>query len=198
MEDILKAFRDSPYSRLPVYHETIDHITGILHEQDFMMLMHQGKTSITEAVKPAIFVPETMKISLLLRMFQREKTHMAIVLDEFGGTTGLVTMEDILEELVGEIYDEHDNSLEEFRWMDDDTCFVGSNVGLDDLFEELHFEKDPDSYDSNTVSGWIMEELGRLPREGDEFTFEGWNVLVTRMEERRVMEVCVHRLAKEE
>lgn len=160
-----------------------------------MLLLHEGRTSVEEAIKPPLFVPESMKISNLLRTFQKENTHMAIVLDEFGGTTGIVTMEDILEELVGEIYDEHDDKQENFRWMDTETCFVSSGADLDDVFEELHFEKDPDSYDSNTISGWIMEELGRLPKEGDSFAFEGCKVLVTKMEERRVTEICVHREA---
>lgn len=198
MEEMLQAFRENPYSRLPVYRETVDNIIGILHEQDFMLLLHEGKTSVEEAIKPPLFVPESMKISNLLRTFQKENTHMAIVLDEFGGTTGIVTMEDILEELVGEIYDEHDDKQENFRWMDTETCFVSSGADLDDVFEELHFEKDPDSYDSNTISGWIMEELGRLPKEGDSFAFEGCKVLVTKMEERRVTEICVHREAAQE
>ena len=193
MEEILATFRNNPYSRLPVYEETIDNIIGVLHEQDFMMMLQEEKKSIQGVIQPAMFVPESMKISVLLRRFQKENTHMAIVLDEFGGTTGIVTMEDILEELVGEIYDEHDQHEEDFRWVEEDTCFVNGNVDLEDLFETLHFEKDPDSYDANTIGGWVMEELGRLPSEGDQFTFEGYNVLVTKMEERRVTEICIHR-----
>lgn len=199
IEEILEAFRDHPYSRLPVYRETVDNIVGILHEQDFMMMLHEGKQSIMDAVQPALFVQESMKISDLLRVLQKDNVHMAIVLDEFGGTTGIVTMEDILEELVGEIYDEHDTKEENlFNWVDENTCIVNGNADLDDLFEEMKFQEDPDAYESNTISGWVMEKLDRLPQEGDSFAFENYNVQVTKMEERRVMEIRIQRKSEKE
>lgn len=199
IEEILEAFRDHPYSRLPVYRETVDNIVGILHEQDFMMMLHEGKQSIMDAVQPALFVQESMKISDLLRVLQKDNVHMAIVLDEFGGTTGIVTMEDILEELVGEIYDEHDTKEENlFNWVDENTCIVNGNADLDDLFEEMKFQEDPDAYESNTISGWVMEKLDRLPQEGDSFAFENYDVQVTKMEERRVMEIRIQRKSKKE
>ena len=199
IEEILEAFRDHPYSRLPVYRETVDNIVGILHEQDFMMMLHEGKQSIMDAVQPALFVQESMKISDLLRILQKDNVHMAIVLDEFGGTTGIVTMEDILEELVGEIYDEHDTKEENlFNWVDENTCIVNGNADLDDLFEEMKFQEDPDAYESNTISGWVMEKLDRLPQEGDSFVFENYDVQVTKMEERRVMEIRIQRKSEKE
>lgn len=199
IEEILEAFRDHPYSRLPVYRETVDNIVGILHEQDFMMMLHEGKQSIMDAVQPALFVQESMKISDLLRVLQKDNVHMAIVLDEFGGTTGIVTMEDILEELVGEIYDEHDTKEENlFNWVDENTCIVNGNADLDDLFEEMKFQEDPDAYESNTISGWVMEKLDRLPQEGDSFAFENYDVQVTKMEERRVMEIRIQRKSEKE
>ncbi len=199
IEEILEAFRDHPYSRLPVYRETVDNIVGILHEQDFMMMLHEGKQSIMDAVQPALFVQESMKISDLLRVLQKDNVHMAIVLDEFGGTTGIVTMEDILEELVGEIYDEHDTKEENlFNWVDENTCIVNGNADLDDLFEEMKFQEDPDAYESNTISGWVMEKLDRLPQEGDSFVFENYDVQVTKMEERRVMEIRIQRKSEKE
>ena len=199
IEEILEAFRDHPYSRLPVYRETVDNIVGILHEQDFMMMLHEGKQSIMDAVQPALFVQESVKISDLLRVLQKDNVHMAIVLDEFGGTTGIVTMEDILEELVGEIYDEHDTKEENlFNWVDENTCIVNGNADLDDLFEEMKFQEDPDAYESNTISGWVMEKLDRLPQEGDSFAFENYDVQVTKMEERRVMEIRIQRKSEKE
>lgn len=199
IEEILEAFRDHPYSRLPVYRETVDNIVGILHEQDFMMMLHEGKQSIMDAVQPALFVQESMKISDLLRVLQKDNVHMAIVLDEFGGTTGIVTMEDILEELVGEIYDEHDTKEENlFNWVDENTCIVNGNADLDDLFEEMKFQEDPDAYESNTISGWVMEKLDRLPQEGDSFAFENYDVQVIKMEERRVMEIRIQRKSEKE
>lgn len=199
IEEILEAFRDHPYSRLPVYRETVDNIVGILHEQDFMMMLHEGKQSIMDAVQPALFVQESMKISDLLRVLQKDNVHMAIVLDEFGGTTGIVTMEDILEELVGEIYDEHDTKEENlFNWVDENTCIVNGNADLDDLFEKMKFQEDPDAYESNTISGWVMEKLDRLPQEGDSFAFENYDVQVIKMEERRVMEIRIQRKSEKE
>ena len=164
-----------------------------------MMMLHEGKQSIMDAVQPALFVQESMKISDLLRVLQKDNVHMAIVLDEFGGTTGIVTMEDILEELVGEIYDEHDTKEENlFNWVDENTCIVNGNADLDDLFEEMKFQEDPDAYESNTISGWVMEKLDRLPQEGDSFAFENYDVQVTKMEERRVMEIRIQRKSEKE
>ncbi|MFQ9799393.1 MAG: transporter associated domain-containing protein [Clostridia bacterium] len=145
----------------------------VLHEKDFMAFLNKGGMDYHSVIQQVLFIPENMKISNLLRSLQKSKTHLAVVVDEFGGTAGIVTMEDILEELVGEIWDEHDEVVETFQKLDEVTTLVNCSADLDDLFEVLDIKQDPDSFDSATVSGWVMEELDRLPEEGDSFAFEG-------------------------
>jgi len=193
MEEIQSLFIDHGFSRLPVYVDNIDNIVGILHEKDFFILQSNGHKDIRDYIKPPLCVPDHMKITSVMRSLQEAKTHLAVVVDEFGGTVGVVTLEDVLEELVGEIWDEHDKVVENIRKIDDHTCFASSNTGIDELFEFLKITKDPDDYKSNTVGGWVMEELGKLPDEGDSFVFEDWLVSITLVDERRVLEVSLQK-----
>lgn len=190
-EEIKEVFLNNGLSRLPVYKDTIDHIIGVLHEKDFMAFLNKGGTDYHSVIQQVLFIPENMKISNLLRSLQKSKTHLAVVVDEFGGTAGIVTMEDILEELVGEIWDEHDEVVETFQKLDEVTTLVNCSADLDDLFEVLDIKQDPDSFDSTTVSGWVMEELDRLPEEGDSFAFEGYQVTVMKVDDRRVAQIKV-------
>ncbi len=190
-EEIKEVFLNNGLSRLPVYKDTIDHIIGVLHEKDFMAFLNKGGTDYHSVIQQVLFIPENMKISNLLRSLQKSKTHLAVVVDEFGGTAGIVTMEDILEELVGEIWDEHDEVIETFQKLDEVTTLVNCSADLDDLFEVLDIKQDPDSFDSTTVSGWVMEELDRLPEEGDSFAFEGYQVTVMKVDDRRVAQIKV-------
>ena len=140
-----------------------------------------------------LYTTGNTKISDLLRILQKEKAHMVIVVDEYGGTEGLVTLEDIVEELVGEIWDEHDEVIEEFKKQEDGSYLIPCNADLTDLFDLFSIRGE---CDANTVSGWVMEQIGRVPEEGDRFQAEGLDVTVTRVDHRRVMEIRVEVLPR--
>ena len=188
MEEIAKIFAENGYSRLPVYHEDIDNIIGVIHEKDFHAARYRGLTSVKEMLGPMLYTTGNTKISELLRILQREKAHMVIVVDEYGGTEGLVTLEDIVEELVGEIWDEHDEVIEEFKKQEDDSYLISCSADLTDLFDLFKIKGE---CDSNTISGWVMEQIGRVPEEGDRFVSDGLDVTVTKVDHRRVLEVRV-------
>ena len=188
MEEIAKIFAENGYSRLPVYHEDIDNIIGVIHEKDFHAARYRGLTSVKEMLGPMLYTTGNTKISELLRMLQREKAHMVIVVDEYGGTEGLVTLEDIVEELVGEIWDEHDEVVESFRKQSDGSFLVAAGADLSDLYDLFSIKGD---CDASTVSGWVIDQLGRLPLVGDHFQAEGLDVTVTMVDHRRVLEVRV-------
>ena len=188
MEEAAELFRSSGYSRLPVFHEDMDHIVGILNEKDFYLLQHAGCTDITQIMKPPVCAPTTLKLSKLLKLFQAQKTHMVIVLDEFGGTEGIATMEDVLEELVGEIYDEHDDVEQSNLIMDDGSYLVDGGMQLSELLDMLEVE---DIYNAETVGGLAAEVLGIIPFVGAAFETDELRGLVTQMEKRRVTQVRI-------
>ena len=183
-------FRQSGYSRLPVYHEDMDHIVGLLNEKDYYLARHNGCSDITAIMKTPVYAPATIALSKLLKLFQEQKTHLIIVLDEFGGTEGIVTMEDVLEELVGEIYDEHDDVEQESVTMDDGSRLVDGGMQLSELLEELGVE---DIYNAETVGGFAAEVLGIIPFVGAAFETDEIRGLVTQMDKRRVMQVRIWR-----
>ena len=187
--------KEGKNSRYPVYEEDIDNIIGVIHEKDFHAARYRGLTSVKEMLGPMLYTTGNTKISELLRILQREKAHMVIVVDEYGGTEGLVTLEDIVEELVGEIWDEHDEVIEEFKKQEDDSYLISCSADLTDLFDLFKIKGE---CDSNTISGWVMEQVGRVPEEGDHFQAEGLDVIVTRVEHRRVIEIQVRVLPEEE
>ena len=187
-EEILNAFR-AGFSRLPVYQETVDNIVGILHEKDYYY--NRGDKSIAELMTQPTFVLETTKVSDLLKLLQKSKTHMAVVVDEYDGVTGIVTMEDILEELVGEIWDEHDEVVEDYRELPDGAYLVAGGANLDDMLELFDIDKE---YDPVTVNGWVQEALGRFPQAGDSFEMDGLRITVEKAEKRRATELRVERV----
>ena len=195
MDDIAQAFAESGYSRLPVYHEDIDDIIGVIHEKDFHAARYRGQTDIKAITGPMLCTTGNTKISELLRILQREKAHMVIVVDEYGGTEGLVTLEDIVEELVGEIWDEHDEVIEEFKKQEDGSYLISCSADLTDLFDLFSIKGE---CDANTISGWVMEQIGRIPEEGDHFTSDGLDVTVTKVDHRRVLEIRVEVLPQPE
>ncbi len=188
IEKISGTFREHGYSRMPVYEDDIDHIIGLIHEKDFIRCVSDGATDISGIIKTATIVTKGMKISKLLRLLQYNKTHLAIVVDEFGGTVGIVTLEDILEELVGEIWDEYDEVTEEFVKNSDGSYLISCNANLDKMLELFHIEQE---YESATVNGWVMEELGKIPEAGDTFSCHNLAVSVTKAEFRRAIEIHV-------
>ena len=188
MDDIAKAFAESGYSRLPVYHEDIDNIVGVIHEKDFHAARYHGQDDVSAIVSNVLYTTASTKISDLLRILQKAKAHMVIVVDEYGGTEGLCTLEDIVEELVGEIWDEHDEVIEEFRKQPDGSYLISCNANLTDLYDLFSIKGESDS---TTVSGWVMEEVGRVPEEGDHFVYDDLDVTVTKVDHRRVLEIRV-------
>ena len=180
-----------------MYEETLDHIVGILHQKDFFSRSRKGdEFSLAEIMKKPVFVPASAKISDTLKLLQRTQSQMAIVTDEYGGTEGIVTMEDILEELVGEIWDEHDEVEEPFRFSDNGrTCTVLGSADPEELFEKLGIE---DETEASTVSGWVMEKTETIPQAGDSFEFGNLEITVTETDSHRVAYVKVVRTSKEE
>ena len=193
-EEIAKIFLDTGFSRLPVYEENIDHIIGIINQKDFHNFIYNTDRSIKEIVRPVLFITPTMKIGSLLKKLQASKTHIAIILDEFGGTEGLVTIEDIVEELVGDIWDEHDQVVTEIEKISNEEYLMAGSTSIDDVFDELGIEKE---VDVNTLSGWVMEVLACIPKEGDSFVSDGYKVTVVKMDERRIEKVRVQKVHSE-
>ena len=194
MDEIAAIFAENGYSRLPIYHDTIDNIIGVIHEKDFHAARFHGQENVSAIVSTVLYTTANTKISDLLRILQRNKAHMVIVVDEYGGTEGLCTLEDIVEELVGEIWDEHDEVIEEFKKQADGSYLISCNANLTDLYDLFSIKGESDS---TTVSGWVMEEIGRVPEEGDRFTYENLDVTVTRVDHRRVLEIQVTVLPEE-
>jgi len=194
-EDTAKVFSESGYSRLPVYEGTIDNITGILYHKDFFNIAFRSKTNISEIVKPAIFVPKSKKISDLRKELQEQQLHIAVVMDEFGCTVGLVTLEDILEELVGEIWDEHDEIVREISKVGENTFVVSGKANVEKVFEVLDVESE---FEAMTVSGWVMEVLEKIPSQDDTFESDGLKVRVMKMSGKRIEQVEIIRMTEEE
>lgn len=184
-ETVKRAFRRTGFSRLPVYKETIDNIVGIINEKDF----HYTE-DIKSIITPAVFVHENMKISKLLSLLQSKKSHLAIVTDEYGGTVGIASLEDILEELVGEIWDEHDRVKEEFIKLANNRYRVSADANLDRMYDIFDVREDEDA-ESTTVGGFIIEKLGHFPKKGERFETDELSFLVTKAEQNRVREVIV-------
>ncbi len=197
METIYNKFTESGYSRIPVYHETIDSVIGIIHEKDFYALLHDGVGSIKGIIQPSVCVSDSMKISTVLRMLQKAKVHMAIVIDEFGGTEGIVTLEDILEELVGEIYDEHDEVEELLRPQPDGSYLVSGNENVDEMYEKLELDP-PEDIDSTTVSGYVIELMDKIPVVGEAVENDSLRFEVTKATAKHVHEVRVTLIKKDD
>lgn len=187
-EEIAAAFTESRFSRLLVYDENIDKIVGVIHQKDFYKGTGITSGSIQEIMAPPVFIYQSEKVDDLLHLLQTSKAHIAVVIDEYGGTLGIVTMEDILEELVGDIWDEHDEVEEPFRMVDDHTFSVDCSVSLDDFCSRFDVESDSDSV---SLGGWVMEQLGGIPDQGDTFEYENLTLTVTKLDEHRVESVTV-------
>ena len=190
MDEVTERFAESGYSRLPVYHDTIDNIIGVVHEKDCFAALqkHDKNVKLEDLIGPTLYTTSVTQISALLRTLRESKHHMAVVVDEYGGTAGIITLEDILEELVGEIWDEHDEVTEDFRKQSDGSWLVSGSASVDDLYEELDLPEEED-IDSNTVNGLVQEKTCHLPKVGDRFTLGEYDGVVTRTAKRRVTEV---------
>jgi len=184
-DEIRELFTESGYSRLPIYENDIDNIVGILYYKDFYTKNYK---SIDEIIKPVMYVAASQRINELLKELQEKQRHLAIVLDEFGSTAGLVTLEDILEEIVGEIWDEHDEKVIEIEKTDDREYIVSGMASISKLFDELDISEESES---QTVNGWVMTELSKIPDEGDEFERLGLKVEVLKTDGKRVENVKI-------
>lgn len=189
LSEIKNTFRESGLSRLPVYEDDLDNIIGVLNQKDFFNSTLKSAKDVDKLIKPVAYVAETLKAAVLLKKMQLKKTHIAIVVDEYGGTTGLVTMEDIIEEIVGDIYDEHDAvGTRDVRPAGPNAYMVAGGANLEDLFDMFDEEIDANAV---TVNGWVMIELDRLPKLGDTFDYESkhklFHVKVTKADARRAL-----------
>lgn len=199
MEEVLSAFIESGYSRLPVCGETIDDVEGILHEKDFFFALHSGKDGFADIMQKPLFVSKHIKIHDLLQLLKTSKCHMAIVIDEFGGMLGVVTMEDIIEELIGDVWDEHDEVENYFIQDGENAIIVDCSAELDDLFDRYDIEPDEDEGEMpQTVNGWLLMQFGNFPDKGESFEYKGIKVEVLDTDAKRVISVRVTELAPED
>lgn len=188
MEEAGALFAESGYSRLPVYHDTIDNIVGVIHQKDYYKSKSRGETMLSLVKSPVVYTTPNTKIFKVLRTLQHSKVHMAVVVDEYGGTEGIVTLEDIIEELVGEIWDEHDEIIESFHKQTDGSYIIDCSADLDDMYDLFQVKGE---CEATTVSGWVLEQIDRIPKIGDSFSAEGLDVVVTAVDHRRVIEIQV-------
>lgn len=196
IEVIRDIFLEERYSRIPVYEDNIDNVIGILSDKEFFgMLIKNEKITIRNILRKPLFIVESMKISTLLPEIQKSKSHMAIVIDEFGGTSGLLTLEDILEEIVGDIWDEHDERVRNIVKIDENTYEFNAELPLDDFTK--HFSIKKIESDFHTLGGWIFEQFERIPYVGEEIMVENMNIRVDKVENRRIRKVTVQILLEE-
>ena len=187
-EEVARVFTQSRFSRLLVYEENIDNIVGVLNIKDFYMNSGITDKPLQEVMTPPIFIHQSEKIRDLLNQLRAAKTHIAVVIDEYGGTLGIVTMEDILEELVGEIWDEHDEVQESFKALSENTYLADCMVNLDEFADCFDVEIESESV---SLGGWVMEQLGGIPEVGENFTYENLHITVTELDAHRVSYVTV-------
>ena len=192
-EEVADLFTQTKYSRLLIYREDIDHIIGTVHQKDFYVGCGVTDKPLEEILSPALFVLENEPISLLLKKLQSAKTQVAVVVDEYGGTCGIVTMEDILEELVGDIWDEEDEIVQMISKTGDNIYEVNGDMNIDDFFSEIDFDAEAHDFtcEYSTVGGWSVEMLNDAPKVGDSFTYENLCIIVTEMDDMRVTKLTV-------
>ena len=186
-EEIEDLFRKTQFSRLLVYKDTVDDIIGVIHLKDYYTSLRKNK-SIKSIITEPVFIQKSEKISDILKILQSNKAHMAVVVDEYGGTLGIVTMEDILEELVGEIWDEHDEVVEDYKLVDENKYIVDASVNFDDFCEYFDIEAEAESV---SVGGWVMEQLGKIAENGDKFSYSKLDVTVLETDSHRVTSIQV-------
>ena len=192
LNDILNAAVEHGYSRIPVYKNSIDNIIGIIYGKDLLnCFVHKNNIDIQDLVRNSIYVHRSKKISDLLSDFKRQKLHMAIVTDEYGGTLGLVTMEDILEELVGEIWDESDEVTHDIVRISDTCCEVQGDCNIEDFFEEIGYQCKNFECEYSTVGGWALEILEHIPQVGESFVYDTLRLTVAEMDEQRIVKLRV-------
>ena len=189
MDEIRETFEKTGYSRLPVYKDTIDNVIGLVHERDFFSGYIKGEKEIGHLVQDIVFTTEYTRISTLLKQLQKQKIHMAAVSDEYGGLVGIVTLEDILEELVGEIWDEHDEEEVLYGKISDDEYWVDGKCDLEEFFALYEIEDEAEKYDSNTVGGWATEKYGGIPPIGEILRVKNLEIKIVKATKQKVLKV---------
>lgn len=192
--EVAQMFTRTRFSRIPVYEDNIDNIVGVIHQKDFYVGSGVTTEALKDIISPVLFVHQSEMADDLLKKLQKEKSHIAVVVDEYGGTLGIVTMEDILEQLVGDIWDEHDEVVEEFKELDENNFIIDCNMNLDDFCEEFDIETESDSV---SVGGWVAEQIGNIPDVNDSFTYENLVVTVTETDSHRAATIKVEKRAVE-
>jgi CBS domain containing-hemolysin-like protein len=201
-EEVVESICDSGHTRVPVYDKSRDDVVGMLYSKDLLPELAKGaeepRRSLSALLRTPLFVPETKPVDDLLQLFQKSRTHIAVVLDEFGGVSGLVTIEDVLEEIVGEIDDEYDQHVEsEIQKIDDDVCEALGRAHVDEINSVMGFEL-PEEEDFDTIGGFVFAEFGRVPAAGESITWrDSLRVTVLEASRRRVNRVRLERVRKE-
>ena len=195
--DLLSIIEEEGYSRIPVYAESLDKIVGVLHTRNYLLKRTARDFKLEDVLIAPEFVPETIRLDALFKDMQETHTHMVLVVNEYGHTSGIVTMEDIIEELVGEIWDEQDEATEPIMPMGEDTYRVLSSISIDDFFEYFSLEKSED-IESTTVNGWLSEVCGNIPETGFGFDYANLSISVTLADEQMTHEILVKIMPKVE
>ena len=189
-EDILSAVNTSPYSRIPVYEDTIDNIIGILYVNHFYKeALDRDSFDIRDILMDVLYVPKTLKLPYVLSQFRQKQQHLAVVTDEYGGTLGIVTMEDVLEQLVGDIWDETDTVEKEIVRLGENAYVASGDMSIYEFLDELGIDDESFEGDYTTVGGWVTEMLGAFPEKGDSFSYRNIDITVLEAEDRRVIKV---------
>jgi magnesium and cobalt transporter len=198
IRDVAEKIIESGHSRLPIYRDNKDQIIAVIHAKDILPVLlkpDSSETAITELMRPPLLVPETISIKSMLLEFQSKKMHLAIALDEYGGTSGLITLEDVLEEIVGEIEDEYDPPKpREITVLEDECCLVSGRTMLDDLKEELDIELTSDFVE--TLGGFLIEMAGRIPAAGETFETQGYSFQIKEADAKQIHSVLVFPVPK--
>lgn len=188
-EELLNLFIESGFSRIPVYHDNIDNVIGIINEKDLInIVVNNNSEEISSIIKPLNVIQPHMKLSQLLKVLQNNKSHMALIADEYGGTMGIITLEDILEELVGEIWDEHDKVVNDIEKIAEDEYIVRGNANIEKVLEEFDLEEE---FDVNSVNGWVMQQFGKIPKVGESFEYKNLKIVIQKATKRCVLEIRI-------
>lgn len=188
-EELLNLFIESGFSRIPVYHDNIDNVIGIINEKDLInIVVNNNNEEISSIIKPLNVIQPHMKLSHLLKVLQNNKSHMALISDEYGGTMGIITLEDILEELVGEIWDEHDKVVNDIEKIGEDEYIVRGNANIEKVLEEVDLE---DEFEVNSVNGWVIQQFGKIPKVGESFEYKNLKIVIQKATKRCVLEIRI-------
>lgn len=195
IEEIKDIFITERYSRIPVFEKNIDNIVGVLHEKDFFKsYIENDKIILSKLIQKTIYIPPKKKISEVLKELQKQKLHMAVVSDEYGGTKGIVTLEDILEELVGEIWDEADEVEQTVTKISNSSYIVNGDINIFEMFEKLDLRYNDFESGSNTVSGWVLETFEKIPDQGESFEYKNIKITVRTIYEQRIIDVIIEKI----